>query len=145
MSPTKRSGLRRDAGSVVPARTPSKPKKGRKSKVKEPALSPQEMFDARKDTLIQEKRTEGNAIAYRHENMVSCSSSHDSLELIKLGRAIQLHEMFHLKERTILLDYDPEVRIVSPVCFISTQDRNQRLRAVTNLRTSSRYVFWSPW
>jgi hypothetical protein len=23
----------------------------------------------------------------------------------------QLHEMFHLKERTLLLDYDPEVRI----------------------------------
>lgn len=71
MSPTKRSGLRQDAVSVVPARTPSKQKKGRKSKAKEPALSPQEMFDARKDALIQEKKAEGNVIAHRHEDMVS--------------------------------------------------------------------------
>ena len=140
MSPTKRSGLRRDAVSVVPARTPPKPKK--KSKAKEPALSPQEMLDGRKDALILEKRAEGNAIAHRHENMVSCSSSHDSLELIELRRAIQLREMFHLKERTLLLDYDPEVGVFSPACFILTQDWNQRLPGITNLRTSSRYVFW---
>ena len=139
MSPTKRSGLRRDAVSMVPARPP-KPKK--KGKAKEPVLSPQEMLDARKDALVQEKRAEGNAIAYRHENMVSCSSSHDSLELIEWGRAIQLHEMFHLKERTLLLDYDPEVRVSSPARFILAQDRNQRLREITNPRTSSRYVFW---
>lgn len=25
--------------------------------------------------------------------------------------AVQLHEMFHLQERTLLLDYDPEVRV----------------------------------
>ena len=24
---------------------------------------------------------------------------------------MQLHEMFHLQERTLLLDYDPEVRV----------------------------------
>jgi hypothetical protein len=100
MSPTKRSGLHR-----------------KKSKAKEPTLSPEEMLDARKDTLIQEKRAEGNAIVHRHENMVSFSFSYDSLELIRRGRAIQLHEIFHLNERTLLLDYDPEVRIVCPVCF----------------------------
>ena len=70
MSPTKRSDLH----PVVPARTPSKQGKGRKKRAKEPALSPQEMFDVRKDALIQEKRAEGNAIVHRHENMVSCSS-----------------------------------------------------------------------
>lgn len=70
MSPTKRSGLHREAASTVSGRTPSKPKKKRKAK--EPALSPQEMLDTHKDTLIQEKRAEGNVIAHRHENMVSC-------------------------------------------------------------------------
>lgn len=70
MSPTKRSGLRRGASSAVPVRTPSKAKKGRKGKAKEPVLSPQDMLDVRKDGLIQEKRTEGNAIAHRHEHMV---------------------------------------------------------------------------
>ena len=88
MSPTKRSSSHRDASSVVPARTPSKSKKGRKGKAKEPALSPQEMFDARKDTLIQEKKAEGNVIVHKHEDMVSCSSSQGFLELTKWGRAI---------------------------------------------------------
>jgi len=69
MSPTKRSGLRRDAASAAPVQTPSKAK-GRKGKAKEPVLSPQEMFEARKDGLIQEKRAEGNAIVHRHEHMV---------------------------------------------------------------------------
>jgi hypothetical protein len=36
-------------------------------------MSPQEMFDARKEALTQEKRAEGNAVAHRHEIMVSCS------------------------------------------------------------------------
>lgn len=75
MSPRKRSDSHRDATFTAPARTPSKPKKGRKDKAKEPALSPQEMFDARKDILIQEKRAEGNAIVERHENMVGPASS----------------------------------------------------------------------
>lgn len=75
MSPTKRSGSHRDATSAVLPRTPSKPKKGRKAKAKEPTLSPQGMFDAHKDTLIQEKRTEGNEIVDRHENMVGRTSS----------------------------------------------------------------------
>ena len=69
MSPTKRYDLRRDAAPSVPVRTPPRPKGG----AKESALSPQEMLDARKDALIQEKRAEGNAIADRHETMVSCS------------------------------------------------------------------------
>jgi len=68
---------------MVPARTPSKPKKGRKSKAKAPVLSPQEMFDARKDAMIQEKKAEGNAIAHRHEEMVSRPSLRSFLELIK--------------------------------------------------------------
>ena len=71
MSPTKRSGLQQESASAVLARTPSKSKKSRKGKTKEPALSPQETLDARKDALIQEKRTEGTAVADRHENMVS--------------------------------------------------------------------------
>jgi len=74
MSPTKRSDLRRDSASAVPVRTPSKPKRGRKGKAKKPELSPQEVFDARKDALVQEKRAEVNAIAHRHESMVSHSS-----------------------------------------------------------------------
>ena len=74
MSPTKRSDSRRDAAPSVPVRTLSKPKKRRKGGAKEPTLSPQEMLDARKDALIQEKRKEGNAIVDRHEKMVSCSS-----------------------------------------------------------------------
>ena len=34
-------------------------------------MSPQEMVEARKDALIQEKTVEGGAITQRHENMVS--------------------------------------------------------------------------
>ena len=30
-------------------------------------------------------------------------------------RATQLHEMFHLTERTLLLDYNPEVRAAFPL------------------------------
>lgn len=71
MGPTKGSGSRRDSASILPARNSSKPKKERKGKTKEPALSPQEVFEARKEALIQEKRAEGNAITQRHENMVS--------------------------------------------------------------------------
>lgn len=71
MSPTKRSGWPRESTSAVPTRTPAKSKKGRKSEVQEPALSPQEMVEARKDALIQEKTVEGGAITQRHENMVS--------------------------------------------------------------------------
>jgi len=74
MSPTKRSDLRQDPAPSVPVRTLSKPKKRRKGGAKVPALSPQEMLDARKDALIQEKREEGNAIVDRHENLVSRSS-----------------------------------------------------------------------
>lgn len=51
--------------------TPSKPKKGRKGKAKEPVLSPQETLDVRKDALLREKRAEGNAIANKHEDLVS--------------------------------------------------------------------------
>ena len=109
MSQTKRSDLRRDAIPSVPVRTPSKPKRRRKGGAKEPTLSPQEMLDARKDTLIQGKRAEGNEIADRHENMVSYSSRHGFLVLMNWGRAKQLCEMFHLTERTLLLDYNPEV------------------------------------
>ena len=75
MSPTKRSDSHRDATLAVLPRTPQKPKKGRKAKAKEQTLSPQEMFDAHKDTLIQEKRAEGNEIVDRHENMVGRASS----------------------------------------------------------------------
>ena len=88
MSPTKRSGSRRDAVSAVATRTLSKQRKGRKSKAKEPALSPQEKLDARKDALIQEKRAEGSAILHKHENMVSSSASHDFLAIDKRGRAV---------------------------------------------------------
>ena len=38
----------------------------------------------------------------------------DSLRLTNRERAAQLHEMFHLKDRTLLLDYDPEVRAAFP-------------------------------
>lgn len=71
MSPATRSGLHRDSASASLEQPPPKPKKGRRGKAKEPALSPQEIFDARKDVLIQEKRAEGNAIVHRHENFVS--------------------------------------------------------------------------
>lgn len=113
MSPTKRSGSRRDAVSAVATRTPSKQRKGRKSKVKEPVLSPQEKLDARKDALIQEKKAESSAILDKHENMVSSSATHDLFAIDKRGRVVQLSEMFHLKERTLLLDYNPEVCITS--------------------------------
>ena len=73
MSPTKRSGLHRDAASA-PTRTPVKPKKGRKGKAKEQAMSTQEMLNARKEALLEEKKAEGNAITEKHENMVSFSS-----------------------------------------------------------------------
>ena len=110
MSPTKRSGLRRDVTSAAPARTPSKPKKRRKGKPKEPVLSLQEKFDAQKDALIQEKRAKGNEIVHRHEDMVSCPSWYDFLGLMDRGRVAQLHEMFYLQDRITLLDYDPKVR-----------------------------------
>ena len=113
MSPTKRSGLRRDSTSTIPAQAPSKSKKGRRGKAKEPSLSPEELLEAQKDAMIKEKGAEGNAIAQRHESLVS---SPPSLRvflggLMKRGFAVQLHEMFHLEERTFLLDYDPEVRV----------------------------------
>lgn len=71
MSPTKRSGSRRDSTSTTLAQTRVKSKKGRRGKAKEPVLSPEEMFDARKEDWTQERTTEVDAITQRHNGLVS--------------------------------------------------------------------------
>lgn len=84
MSPTTRSGSHPDSASAILARISAKSKKGRKGKAKGPALSPQEMFDVRKEALLHEKGAEVNAIIERHENLVSSLSLYDFRRFIEM-------------------------------------------------------------
>lgn len=138
----KRSDLHRDSASTILTQTSSKSKKGRrKGKAKEPNLTPQEIFDTRKHALIQEKRAEGNAIAQEHENLVSSPSLRDFFgDLMKREYAVKLHEMFHLQERVLLLDYNPKVDVTFLIYYNLAHHRNSRSRETINQRTSSRCV-----
>jgi hypothetical protein len=71
MSPAKRSSGHQASASTTLAQTRPKSKKGRRGKAKELALSPQEMFDGRKEGLTQEKEAEMVAITQRHDGLVN--------------------------------------------------------------------------